>query len=866
MSMKRNTGLGRLGGVCLATVALAMSVARPAHAGFWEDLTDESFVAGTAPAVASSGTNRLDVFARTASHGYLWHKVWTGTWSRWYHDAGDPGAELYSPAAVSRGTDLFDVFVTGADNAVYWKAAGASGFEATWHNLGGCIASSPAISMYRPPNGTATRMDLWAVGCNGEVWHRAWTGGPNWSGWDDGAGKPSGGIAVGSSVAANATSDGVIRLFVRGVDNALYYKFWDGSNWTTTDWTYGGGSLASDPAVASYQQNSMDRIDVYAKGSDGYLWHRAYEGVAWRNWENMYRTVAGAPAVIAWNPSAEARLDLFASLGTGYTHGAFSGMYDAAYPALTADWISPPYKVVDSSAAGSQHESYGAFFPPQVQPPTRAVLSLGLDPVPGAMSVIRYGDPASLPLTSYSLSPPAGGWFTGNDNYLMRSDAKTVFAVRHAFAPDSGVAPSPIIPARVVDQFYRSTDYGQTFTRWGTVDGKDVWVGGIHPWAYPSATGKNDAGVDYPTLYLDPFTGDRYFTTQLAGQPTAGGKAFKRNELLFRANIPNDLKYPITESANHMGNMTSVPSGRLFTAADCESSTAFGASDITVTWLEHADLYPRTYADAPIGHVTINTLNSPFGALPQCVRVACTPNQDPTQCSNEVPWMDFNLRSNVVCSTDADCTAVQGYPECSGRRCSPAGGVQAFIGMAQLSRVGSFPVGDVIRVAYPAVVTLNGHHALIEQIVTLLIDSQNKATILAQTQIASPDTISGRGFVGQFTFIETDRQDLGSTYSGNTTLAYWREGSVDPYSINYKLMEKIRFATVRDIDAWSYTQDLTAAWDQADDGWWGDQLSGGFFYDSTVGAEGSLTFVPMWTQPSAKGHNDLYLAYVRMPW
>ena len=49
------------------------------------------------------------------------------------------------------------------------------------------------------------------------------------------------------------------------------------------------------------------RLDVFAGGVDGQLWHRAYDG-GWSGWEPLGGRLVGAPAVASWAPG---RLDVF---------------------------------------------------------------------------------------------------------------------------------------------------------------------------------------------------------------------------------------------------------------------------------------------------------------------------------------------------------------------------------------------------------------------------------------------------------------------------------------------------------------------------------------------------------------------------
>ena len=65
-----------------------------------------------------------------------------------------------------------------------------------------------------------------------------------------------------------------IDVFVRGIDNALYTKSWDGNQWS--DYVGLGGDLTSGPAVCSW---AAGRLDVFARGTDDALWHLWYDGL-----------------------------------------------------------------------------------------------------------------------------------------------------------------------------------------------------------------------------------------------------------------------------------------------------------------------------------------------------------------------------------------------------------------------------------------------------------------------------------------------------------------------------------------------------------------------------------------------------------
>src|SRR5581483_7891113 len=84
----------------------------------------------------------------------------------------------------------------------------------------------------------------------------------DWSGWESLGGVLTSGADVSS------WGSGRLDVFVRGTDNALWHKWYDGS-WH--DWESLGGVLTSDPSVASW---GSGRLDVFVRGLDSVLWHK----------------------------------------------------------------------------------------------------------------------------------------------------------------------------------------------------------------------------------------------------------------------------------------------------------------------------------------------------------------------------------------------------------------------------------------------------------------------------------------------------------------------------------------------------------------------------------------------------------------
>jgi microsomal dipeptidase-like Zn-dependent dipeptidase len=94
--------------------------------------------------------------------------------------------------------------------------------------------------------------------------------------------KPSyeqlGGEPIASDPAVCSWAPGRLDVFVRGTDNALWTKWYDGNNWSGY-LQLGGEPIASDPAAVSWGPN---RIDVFVRGTDNALWTKWYDGNNWR--------------------------------------------------------------------------------------------------------------------------------------------------------------------------------------------------------------------------------------------------------------------------------------------------------------------------------------------------------------------------------------------------------------------------------------------------------------------------------------------------------------------------------------------------------------------------------------------------------
>lgn len=244
--------------------------------GDWGGRATEVRVEGTSGVITTTGST----FRSKVGLKSDWFRVTTD-----WESLG--GAVTSGPATASWGPGRLDVFARGTDGQLWHKWY--TGAWAGWEPLGGSLASDPAVVSWGP-----NRIDVFARSASGALLHRWWDG-SQWRGWETLPGSMNSAPAVASWQA------GRLDVFAKGADGTLIHKWYDGG-WS--GWESLGGVLTSDPAAVSW---GPGRLDVFARGTDGQLWHKWYDGT-WRWWEPLGGGLQGGPDVAAW---AAGRLDVF---------------------------------------------------------------------------------------------------------------------------------------------------------------------------------------------------------------------------------------------------------------------------------------------------------------------------------------------------------------------------------------------------------------------------------------------------------------------------------------------------------------------------------------------------------------------------
>jgi len=191
-----------------------------------------------------------------------------------------------------RGVGLFTLDYAGGSPEVWNELAAKFTTVTPWVSLGGTATSSPDAS-----SGAANHLDAFVRGTDNALYWKSWNG-TAWTDWS--------GLGGGLTSSPGAASWGANHadVFVRGTDNGLWHSTWDGTKWSV--WQSLGGGLSSGPDAASW---ATGRIDVFVRGTDNRLWHKWYVAPNWSGWEPLGGALSSDPTVVAWGPN---RLDVFA--------------------------------------------------------------------------------------------------------------------------------------------------------------------------------------------------------------------------------------------------------------------------------------------------------------------------------------------------------------------------------------------------------------------------------------------------------------------------------------------------------------------------------------------------------------------------
>lgn len=204
----------------------------------------------------------------------------------------DPTHRDISPVAVAAarttlGTTL--AFVRGTDGALYVVTGTSAGFGGYRRIPAGTRSGPAAVSW------DGRRVDLFVVGTDRALWHTSTVvdslGRPTtFARWD----SLGGALTTAPAVASHAP--GRLLVSARGTDGALWSRTWNGTRWSS--WSGLGGRAISAPAVDVLDATTYRALVV---GSDGAVWQKrlSANGAGLTSWTSTGVRSSFAPAASA---------------------------------------------------------------------------------------------------------------------------------------------------------------------------------------------------------------------------------------------------------------------------------------------------------------------------------------------------------------------------------------------------------------------------------------------------------------------------------------------------------------------------------------------------------------------------------------
>ncbi|HTD34213.1 MAG TPA: protease pro-enzyme activation domain-containing protein [Candidatus Elarobacter sp.] len=223
---------------------------------------------------------RLEAFGVGSDHN-LWHS-WqltpNGGWSAWA-SLGHPASpfQVGDPRISNNQDGRLEVFALGQDGNVYhvWQTAPNNGWSG-WASLGKPASpiANGAPFVGRDQDG---RIEVFATGNDGTVYH-IWQTAPNngWSAWAALTPKPSG-VSLSGLGAVGNESNGSLSVFTIGNDGSMWNIRQSVPNNGWNPWLFLGeappGQAMNGDQIPAVGNNKDGRLEIFVKGTDGAVWH-----------------------------------------------------------------------------------------------------------------------------------------------------------------------------------------------------------------------------------------------------------------------------------------------------------------------------------------------------------------------------------------------------------------------------------------------------------------------------------------------------------------------------------------------------------------------------------------------------------------
>ena len=211
------------------------------------------------------------------------------------------------------------VFVRGSDDAVWLRSADpAAGYQ----SIGGRIQFGPAAVSWG-----GNRLDLFVIGTDGALYHRAGSVNGPWASWE-----ALGGVLTASPAALSFASNS-LAVFGRGTDGQLWTIGWTGTRWTS--WAPKGGLLTSGPGAVVVPDSKQAIVGV--RGTDGNLYELQLDSAGRGGYLAVGTPVSSAPAYAARSGGGNRTLAFRSKDGCPSVGGTPIGGSITSAPALVLD-------------------------------------------------------------------------------------------------------------------------------------------------------------------------------------------------------------------------------------------------------------------------------------------------------------------------------------------------------------------------------------------------------------------------------------------------------------------------------------------------------------------------------------------------
>jgi len=258
-----------------------------------------------AASVVTHDDDRLYVFS-LSEDSVVWYKFqkMEGGWSTW-RPLADRKKMGSGPKAVRFVDGTLMVFARGTDRKYYSTTMTAENEFSEWKALGDATFSTPPV-----PVVVASGAVL-VFGVNAETHTTFYSESSPITAEEFSFSEFADlGQEATSSPAVLVDAEGLVHVFVRGTNRALWHKgeiYENPGPKKFSEWECIGGVMASSPSTP-VSLNGVSLVEVYGRAADKALWHRAQEGtlypnslpggeVSWGKWNSLGGVLASAPTV-----------------------------------------------------------------------------------------------------------------------------------------------------------------------------------------------------------------------------------------------------------------------------------------------------------------------------------------------------------------------------------------------------------------------------------------------------------------------------------------------------------------------------------------------------------------------------------------